>query len=296
MSKKSTLKYYLFNPGVLLSSVLFVSAAGYAIDKALPEILKNNKEKKTIELAGEISEIAFRDLHASYDEYIKAIAEEIRKTEMDVTITDTFASYLILQSNGCISIGDDFEYADPKFEITDELGVSIVLGEGVCRNQANNLCRVLKELGYTCGVSIGECHTGDATYNANHEVVFVKDSGVVYLLDPTNKTIFLRNMFGQYVSISDENLYFIPQMTDDEKFGYDKDNLPLYMNMDDDYGEIHTYQYRFSNSLEKANSNLEYYFAYEDKNLVIHENNIEDLVDEYLSVEEEYQKKLQYKE
>lgn len=239
------------------------------------------KEKADIKEIMEFNEEVFEDLYDDYDIYINLIAKEIEYTHMNDSALDVYASYLNLQYNGLISLGEYFEYQTPDFEPTGKLGISIINGEGVCRNQAENLYEIFKNLEYDCGLISGELYKkGKKTGEVNHKLVYVKEDNIVYLFDPTNKTIFLRNIFGQYVSIENDKYYFAPDFLYNEMYE-DKTSHMLFWYSNNDYAKVHKFRLSFSESFANAEKLIDYYHQYEQEYLLEYEKLISDKIQDY---------------
>lgn len=150
------------------------------------------------------------ELYDSYMEYVDAVANKMSDVTTKRDIVGDFAMYETMLKNGCISYGD-FKYSMPTVEINDFRGASVILGEGVCLNQAHNMADVFTSLGYDAKVVIGKYYNeGEEkpTY-ANHAVVYVSDGKFAYLLDPTNDTILLRSSHLMYHSIESQEYSII---------------------------------------------------------------------------------------
>lgn len=270
---------------LLLSGALLLTSSGFVIS-ALRKEAEMTAQKETVIAAMIANEKAFSEQYVSYDKYIELIKQEIIDTEMHTSAMDVFAAYCLLQNNGLISLGDEFSFGVADYEITGNMGISVITGKSVCRNQAYNLYRLFEALGYETSVSYGELYTTDfISGNNNHAVTCVHENGIYYLFDPTNNTIFLRTALGQFKSMDRENEKFYPSPYGDEIFSTLSDNAGLHVYFGDDYGSIVTFQTRREKSETKAKQSTGYYADFETKYLEEIEKEIDADFREYFDLE-----------
>lgn len=265
---------------ILLSGCLAV-VSGKFVSDALKEMKESNENKKSTETATLINNEVFKEVYVDYDKYIELIGGAIKESDMNNSSMEVYVAYQNMQDNGWISLGTEFNYATPAIEPTGNLGISIPTGEGVCRNQAFNLFKVFNALGYESGVVYGNLFGEEIDEEDNiHAVTYVKEDGHLYLYDPTNKTIFLRDVLGRYISIDDENCRFKPNIFIDQEFNpMSADSVFKYLK--EDYGSIVTYDTRRSRAQAKVDELGYYYAIYEAKYLIPYEKKIVDDLDYY---------------
>ena len=255
---------------------------------SLAGIVHNHNEPDPIiveleERARENQEL-FPDIYDNYQKYFDAIANEISICSDDRDIIKDFALYNTLLHNGYISLGD-YDYTRVNVEFNDLFGANIAVGEGVCVNSAYNLYDVFTSLGYECRVVVGKYYEEGKEipeYN-NHAIVYVSDGNKKYLLDATNKTIFLRKGYMKYCSmhsIEDKYTYFEPCVDyKNEKYGeiYNYQLLYDFNNNFDEHKKIYNqYQDYRAEALDYAT----YFQLYEHFHLYSYEKAIESCLDE----------------
>ena len=236
------------------------------------------------ETATLINNEVFKEAYQNYDKYIELIAQAIKDSDMNNSSMEVFVAYTNMEENGWISLGDKFTYRDSDFEPTGNLGISVVLGEGVCRNQAFNLFKVFDSLGYDSGVVYGNIYKDIPSDDNPHAVTYVRDGKHIFLYDPTNKTIFLRDVWGHFISIDDKDVKFNPDMYVDNEFNRFDDNLGVYTYFGEDYGSIITYDTRRTRAQEKVDELGDYYKEYEEAYLEYYEEQIAEEKDQYDAV------------
>lgn len=256
--------------GLLAGGFILVSSA-FLVGNMIKEENETKKFQNSYEVATLINDEIFKEAYTNYDEYIDLIAKAVKNSDMNNSSMEVFVAYKNMEENGWISLGDKFTYKDPSFEPLGNAGISVVFGEGVCRNQAFNLFKVFDSLGYESGVVYGNIYTDKPSDENGHAVAYVKDGNHLYLYDPTNKTIFLRDFWGHFVSIDDENIKFYPDMFVDNKFNQLGDNLGVYTYFGEDYGSKVTYRTRRRKAQEKLDGLGDYYKEYEEAYLQYYE-------------------------
>lgn len=151
------------------------------------------------------------------------------------------------------------------------------------RNQSANLCRVLKALGYECGLVWGELTADKRQDEANFMMVYVVDGKDIYLLNPVDSSIYLRDIRGNYHSIyPDQESVFYPIKDADIQAGYSRDNKAFYHNFSDDYSSYLNFKTPFLESLEKAKKKRINFYRYERDTLEKLEEDLIDEIDESL--------------
>lgn len=177
--------------------------------------IKDSKAANEFEEVADENKEKYPELYFYYDNYIKLIAEEIRTCSKERDIIKDFALYNTLLYNGYISL-KDYEYSFGDVEFIDLRGASTAVGEGVCVNNADNMCDVFTALGYETKIVYGKTYYGneEKPSGVNHAVVYVSDGKNEFLLDPTNETIFLRRGYMKFCSMNsqeDKVYYFEPE-------------------------------------------------------------------------------------
>lgn len=262
----------------LFLSGCLVLTSGKFIKDAIVEMKNSENNKDRTKTATLINNEVFKEVYVDYNKYIELIGEAIKQSDMNNSSMEVYVAYQNMQDNGWISLGTEFNYSDPVLEPVGNMGITIPTGEGVCRNQAFNLFKVYDALGYECGVVYGNLYEDKVNTDENaHALVYVKEEGHLYLYDPTNKTIFLRDILGRYISIDDENCKFKPNIFIDQEFNpISSDSVFKYLK--EDYGSIVTYDTRRSRAQAKVDALGYYYAIYEAKYLTAYERQIaEDL-------------------
>lgn len=275
--------------GILASGFLVISSTVFAIN-TLGEGKDIKDAKEYHETATLVNNEVFKEAYSDYERYIELIARAIKWTDMDNSSMEVFVAYKNMEENGWISLGDKFTYGDPDFEPIGNAGISVVLGEGVCRNQAFNLFKVFDSLGYESGVVYGNVYSSIPSDENPHAVTYVKDGKHVFLYDPTNKTVFLRDVWGHFISIDDENVKFNPSMFMDNQFNCLESNMPVHTYFGEDYGSLITYDTRRSRAQQKVDELEDYYENYErayleyyEKQIAAEKDRYDDIVEQILS-------------
>lgn len=265
---------------VVLTSSFFI---GHTIEEA--NAVENSKEYH--ETATLINNEVFKEAYDAYNKYIELIAQAIKNSDMNNSSMEVFVAYKNMEENGWISLGDEFNYGTSDFEPIGNMGISVVLGEGVCRNQTFNLFKVFDSLGYESGVLYGHVYSDVPSDENPHAVTFVRDGKKVFLYDPTNKTVFLRDVWGHFLSIDDENIKFNPSMYIDNQFNYLEDNLPVHLYFGEDYGSKITYDTRRNRAQQKVDELGDYYAIYEAVYLKHYEEQIAAEKEQYDAIVEQ---------
>ncbi|MDE5631056.1 MAG: hypothetical protein K2I70_05595 [Bacilli bacterium] len=296
MAKKNNVCWYnypKFIGGLIASGFVVVTSSVFVI-KGIDDIVTTRNNQEYYETATLINNQVFEEAYGNYDKYIELIAKAIKESDMNNSSMEVFVAYTNMEKNGWISLGDKFEYGDPDFEPIGNMGISVVLGEGVCRNQAFNLFKVFDSLGYESGVLYGNIYSSLPSDENPHAVTYVRDGKKVFLYDPTNKTVFLRDVWGHFISIDDENIKFNPSMYIDNQFNCLKDNMPVHMYFGEDYGSYITYDTRRTRAQQKVDELGDYYKEYEEayleyyeKQIALEKDRYDEIIDQILSVRDE---------
>lgn len=275
-SKKSKMHWTVYPKafGGLIASGFVVLSSSFFIGNSIKEANDTRESQEYHETATLINNEVFKEAYGNYDKYIELIAQAIKNSDMNNSSMEVFVAYTNMEENGWISLGDKFEYGDSDFEPIGNLGISVVLGEGVCRNQAFNLFKVFDSLGYESGVLYGHAYSTIPSDENPHAVTYVRDGKHVFLYDPTNKTVFLRDVWGHFISIDDENVKFNPSMFIDNQFNCLESNMPVHTYFGEDYGSIITYDTRRARAQQKVDDLGDYYAAYESDYLKYYEEQI----------------------
>ena len=176
-------------------------------------------ETDSNELEEETNSDLHRELFDNYQEYVEKVANEIRLVQRDGSITDVFAAYEYLEENGLISIGNDFSHEHVGYEIAENYGINVATGSALSRNQANNFMNIAASLGYEVHLVNGSLYIDEEkTSEVNHCLCYSVIDDHAILIDPANRTIFLKDGF-IYRSIDKNYLLFKPNLIYDKEVG-----------------------------------------------------------------------------
>lgn len=263
---------------LVVSGIAIVTSLGYLTDNFLGPYVANKKIAEESRLEAEENQKKYADIEKKYNRYVESIATAIKDNGLAGNVMDSFAAYCVMQNFGYLSLGYDFDYNRSDAELSNNYGLSIAYGRGLSRNQSSNLYRVLKTLGYECGLVWGELTADERQDKANFMMVYVVDGKDVYLLNPVGSSIYLRDFHGNYHSIYREQTeIFYPSIDADIQAGYSEKNKVFYRNSSDDYSSYLNFKTPFLESLEKAKKKRINFYRYERDTL---EELEEDLVDE----------------
>lgn len=153
------------------------------------------------------------DLYYLYNEYLKSISELIKKISLAENIDYYFAIYYYLVYKGILSINNSFSFEKDSTELSIDFGISVVGGNGVCRNINTNFYNLLSKMNlnikcYPVGIlaedtkiilpnhpnipiksnfiSRNPNQINETIIGPNHQVLFVMTDDNYYLYDPTN--------------------------------------------------------------------------------------------------------------
>ena len=162
-----------------------------------PDVIKHFKEiyedKENIWI---VEKIFYKEALDKYDEFITRVAEFIRSLGYKNALDSSFClSYLI--HSGFLSCNQMFSDKAPTEakEITAKLGISIILGDGCCRNYSSIHRDVFEKLGLSS--TNFYCYQGTNILNratlsgANHVINLIEFEGNIYGIDMYN----LNNLF-----------------------------------------------------------------------------------------------------
>lgn len=261
----------------LLSMALGSSILVYSVEEIVDSMqIDKVQEEETLDAD-------FTQLSNVYYDYIDAIASEMKILVDSRDIVGDFALYETMLKNDFISYGC-FEYSEVNFEYPELLGANIALGEGVCINEAQNMCDVFTSLGYEAKIVPGKYYKkGEVVANPNHAVVYVSDGKFAYLLDPTNDTILLRHSFGLYYSIEsqeDEVYCFEPAYTFENNYYGRYDNLQLLGDFFDDHKKHWDVLRAYKNYKGAYGCYVDEMFTYEKEVLASYEEEINNYYEE----------------
>lgn len=260
--------------GLVVTIVVIAGKKGYI---KMPNISNPENSK---EMEEEIDSELHPELIESYQEYVENIASEIRQVGRDGSITDVFAAYEYLEENGLISLGDDFKHEHVDFEIAGNYGINVATGSALSRNQASNFMNVAAALGYEVHLVNGYLYYDEEkTDELNHCLCYAKIDGHTILIDPANRTIFLKDG-GVYRSIDKEYLVFKPDVMYDKSEGYYPDNKGFYKSTENVYDDCFWIADEFFVKREAMKDNAEFFGDYELANLLEYEQFISDYIDE----------------
>lgn len=268
-------KFTKLLPFALVASI-GVGAAFYGGTEKLEAL----KEDKKIE--SEENDVTFDDISVTYYNYIGAIADEIYNLTEKRDIVGDYALYVTMLNNGLISRGI-FKYSHTLYEDTRLMGLNIAMGEGVCINEACNMCDVFSSLGYEAKVVFGKFYKKGETKpdEVNHAVVYVSDGKFAYILDPTNDTILLRKSLGLYVTVEsqeDKVLYFEPDYMYSNDYYGEHYNLQLLGDLFNDHKKHWEVLKAYRNYKEAAKQYLGEIEIYERNVLEYYEEEINDYI------------------
>lgn len=268
---------------LFLSGVAIITSVGYLTNNFVLPAIANKKIAKERSLEEEENLEKYADIEIKYNRYVDSIAAAIKDNGLAGSVMDAFAAYSLMQEAGYMSLRYGFDYDLPVAELSNNYGISIVYGEGMSRNQSANLCRVLKALGYECGLVWGELTADKRQDEANFMMVYVVDGKDIYLLNPVDSSIYLRDIRGNYHSIyRDQESVFYPIKDADIQAGYSRDNKAFYHNFSDDYSSYLNFKTPFLESLEKAKKKRINFYRYERDTLEKLEEDLIDEIDESL--------------
>lgn len=289
----------VFNPKnykLYLKSFLFALGAYFLIDSFILDNLKINEDKEYNDALRDFNEAAFDSVIKNYDEYVRRAADIIDANSED-NVFAIFGTYLSMQNNGYLSYGDSFNSDDAMSDVQvfSHLGINVAVGNGVCRHQSDNLYRIFTELGYDCERVTGEGYVLDDEQGViNHQVLYIHENGEIYLLDPANRTVFVRCGSDEYVSIMDPNFKFKPRLSSDMTYNYDNFNLGAYFNFEDRSEDLDILRKRLEIYVNAADKLGEVFKAEEENRLNDLEKDMYDAMEEYRELIEEFkQKKLE---
>lgn len=230
------------------------------------------------------------ELQGLYNNYISMLTSSLEKSNMNKNIYELFAAYCLIEDNGYISIGEEFDRSEATVQILGFEGASIALGSGQSVNSSTNLYHVLKKMGYTTGLVYGEKYTDKINNDMNHVLVYVIEDGCLFLLDPSSHDIYLRTLSGEYKSIYRDTYSFNPMREYDYYFDTINENEPFTKHNGFEYDHRLTHQQRYLKALKKGMDFLDYFKNYEEKYLSIYEKEIEKVIIEYDTFDEETKK------
>ena len=174
------------------------------------------------------------DFHNAYNEYVHRVAFALKYCTGERDLLKDYALYMTMFEHGFMSLGD-FSRQGRETQVIDSLGANVASGKGYYVNEANNLACVLNVLGYDAKPVVGTKYIESEEYDyekpedPNYMLVYVHADGIDYLLDPANKTIFLRSGWEQFYSLeSSEGEYVVFDPT----YSYSDEVVGKYTNYD----------------------------------------------------------------
>ena len=271
-------------------SLLIVSTCKSYGDK-VNELKNMYTDAKTYDEIDENNMIYLGDTLDVYNDYIESVAKCIKLCHLDENVFDVYNAYTLMQDSGYLSVGDTFKTEIPQNEILNHYGLSIIFGSGVCRNQADNLRNVLVSLGYNAGLAFGELYTGFSKNQTNHAVVYViTDEENIYLLDPTNHAIYLRNTNGRFVNMFNEEVKFILSPDYDKIIGEFDNNQELYEFKESNYDREIIINDKYQASLDKVAKFGNILGIYEEHFILENEEHFVDEFNDYLNEKYSYER------
>ncbi len=268
--------------GIVVGGFVVISASSQIKD-SVEEINQAQDAVEAVEVETLINNEIFEEVYTDYDEYVDLIGKAIEESDMNNSSMEAFVAYTNMEKNGWISWGKEFNYGVPEIEPIGNMGISIPTGTGVCRNEAFNMYRVFNSLGYECGVVGGNLYRHRPTEENGHALVYVVDGKHLYLYDPTNNTIFLKDVLGRYICIDDEELKFYPTLCINGKMNLVFFN-EIFASIKEDYGSRITYDTRRDRAQDKIDELGNYYALYEIMYLLPYEKRIVDDLDTYSDI------------
>lgn len=256
---------------VLLACLLDLSI--FVIQDKVRDFQKLRDLKKEYAASVEYENTYLVNEKAAYNEYIQAVAEFIRYYGMDDDPLKVYKLYATLLNSGYLSINNWFISEESDYELINNYGITIPLGEGVCRNKVDGLCDVYEALGYDVSFVTGEFTTKRETGKVNHALVCVRDGNIIYLVDPTNNEIFLHTWDGLWKSIFTDNLVFYLSPSKDDVCGIQEKNQDLYNYTSNDYKDREYYIDKIRSIQEDIDDQYVDFSLYEKLNLQKYEEN-----------------------
>lgn len=266
--------------GLVVTIVVLATKKGLI---KLPNIINLDNSKAIEE---EVDLESHTELLENYQEYVDNIANEIKLVGRDGSITDVFAAYEYLEENGFISLGDDFKHEEVAFEIEQNYGINVATGSAQSRNQASNFMNIAASLGYEVHLVNGSLYIeGEKKSDVNHCMCYAVIDGHAILIDPANKTIFLKD--GRvYRSIDKDYLLFKPDYLYDQQVGNYPGNKDFYTSLENTYDDCGWIADEFFVKREAIKESADFFEEYELANLIEYEQFISDYIDEYSKKEE----------
>lgn len=244
---------------------------------------KSEKTTETDEIIDEKYE-KINTIYNNYFTYVDLIAKKISEVKENRDIIGDFAIYEVILKNGYISYGD-FEYSHPDMYFPNLRGLNVVLGDGVCLNEAHNMADVFKSLGYDARVVPGKYYfKGEEVEDEpNHAVVYVSDGECSYLLDPTNEKVFLKKSHLLYYSTESQEdtiCCFEPELSLELTASEEYDSYFILKDIIPDHGKHWLVLKAYKNYKEAADQYLEAFKDYEETTLAEYEEVIKANYDE----------------
>ncbi len=266
--------------GVAIAGVLFTTFI-VASKRGLINLPNFKDKEETRDYEEEFDPELHRELLANYNEYVESIANEIRLVGRDSSIADVFASYIFLEENGFISLGSEFTHEQADNELGSSLGFNVATGSAQSQNQVNNFMNVAASLGYDVHLVSGCLYQeGKKAEGVSSSLCYAIFGDHDILLDPVNRTIFLKNG-STYRSIDKDELLFKPDLMYDREAHNYPDNKGLYNNMENTYKDCGWIADEFKVKKEKIKESAEFFSDYEEANLLEYEQFISDYMDAY---------------
>lgn len=106
----------------------------------------------------------FKKIETTYQDYIYELALLINKIKYNPNIEEIMYIYAYIYNNGYLSIKNNFKFTYPKTELEFRKGLSIINGNGVCRNIGSMFSDLLN----CFDVENYEIITDRATYESEH--------------------------------------------------------------------------------------------------------------------------------
>ena len=229
MKNKKGLRFFCAN-------LAMIAALGYFghVGSNEAKIVLANREFNDIK---RMEEEMLSEAFEYYDKYTRTVANIIQDRLREYNVIDVFAAYLTMQNSGDMSFRQ-FTREENDYNIVSCKGISVTIGNGVCRNLADNLCHILNHLGYDAAIVSGEMFFDKQTDVPNHRVVYVKYEDQIILLDPMNELIFIKG--DKYFEGVNALGYFAPTLTADRVRGFDRENYEVYFYNKNDIDTLET--------------------------------------------------------
>ena len=139
--------------------------------------------------------IAYKNILENYDLFIEEAAKLIKSLKLDSSLDTSLAiGYLI--KNGYLSYNKEFNTEDTTIELLNKEGISIIAGEGCCRNFSDMQKSIMDKLGFKTKKFY--CYQQDSLLaspkneEANHVLNLIQYKDNIYGIDIYNHNLLYR--------------------------------------------------------------------------------------------------------